>query len=245
MDPRGKWYLRSRSHFSFGTSLHNVLQRFHDSRDTGVTTTAQAVAALEESWIEAGYNSQEDMLQALSEGKDILEAYTTEVLSQPVTSQTLFVEKLFRYDLGDFVLIGRIDRIDQHEDGHLDIIDYKSGRSSVNREQLENDIAMGIYQLILKHHFPDREITATIIAIRTGDSETVSLNPDSLQLLENDLKTLGEEILNRDWQGHTPSAKPLCPQCDFLNLCQKQREFHEQYQEQFSVESKEVNSTKQ
>ncbi|HCE00424.1 MAG TPA: hypothetical protein DER07_05235, partial [Armatimonadetes bacterium] len=57
VDERGRWYIRSKSYFSFGTTLHKVLQRFHDSRDAGVQTVGQALAAYEESWIEAGFES--------------------------------------------------------------------------------------------------------------------------------------------------------------------------------------------
>ncbi|MEZ5163756.1 MAG: PD-(D/E)XK nuclease family protein [Fimbriimonadaceae bacterium] len=109
IDSRGKWYLRSKSYYSFGTSLHSVLQRFHDSGDTGVTTTAEAVAALEESWVQAGYESQEQMMQALGEGKEIVEKYVEESLAAPVTAKTLFVERCFAVIWGAlFSLVGLI-----------------------------------------------------------------------------------------------------------------------------------------
>ena len=156
IDKRGRWYLRSKSYYSFGTSLHSVLQRFHDDGDKGVTTTSEAIAALEESWIQAGYASQDEMMQALSEGKRIVENYIDNYVSAPVTSKTMFVEKLLKFDVGEFVLIGRIDRLDEREDGSLDIVDYKSGRSSVSSEDIATDLAMGCYQLLFRHHYPGK-----------------------------------------------------------------------------------------
>lgn len=228
VNPKGKWYLRSKSYFSFGTSLHSVLQRFHDSNDQGVTTTAEAVAALEESWIEAGYASQDHMMQSLAEGKQIVEMHVERSLREPVTAQTIVVEKLFRRDLGPFVLIGRIDRIDEHEDGTIEIIDYKSGRESVTESEVRDDLAMGCYQLILQEHFPGRPVTASIIAVRTGQKATAQLSPDELAQFQLEVTELGEGILNREWVDIDPLFKErLCPHCDFVSLCRQSQTFSE------------------
>ncbi|MBX3114717.1 MAG: PD-(D/E)XK nuclease family protein [Fimbriimonadaceae bacterium] len=219
VNPKGKWYLRSKSYFSFGTSLHNVLQRFHDSGDHGVTTTEEAVAALEESWIEAGYSSQDEMMQQLAEGKAIVEAHVERVMREPITAQTIVVEKLYRRDLGPFVLIGRVDRIDEHEDGTIEIIDYKSGREGVTEEEVKNDLAMSSYQLILREHFTDRKIVASIIALRSNTKATAHLDEAEMAEFQQMLTELGNQILNRDWNNEEPVPKALCPTCDFKALC--------------------------
>lgn len=225
VDDRGKWYLRSKSYFSFGTSLHTVLQRFHDSGDTGVGTADQAVAALEESWIQAGYSSQDEMMQALSEGKAIVERYIDSVSAEPTTTQTLFVEKQLRSDLVRFDLVGRLDRVDEHEDGSLEIIDYKSGRESVSVEEVATDLAMGCYQLLLRDQFPDRPVSATIIALQSGCRASATMGPDELASFRSDLTFIGSEILDRDYENVEPVPKRLCCSCDFLPLCRRHPEF--------------------
>ncbi len=225
VDARGKWYIRAKSYYSFGSSLHRVLERFHDSNDTGVTTTDEAVAALEENWIEAGYGSQEEMMQSLAEGKEILAAHVEELAKTPVTAQTLYVEKMLRKDLGSFTLIGRIDRVDEHEDGTLEIIDYKSGRQGVTEEEVKTDLAMGVYQVLLRHLHPDRNVVASIIALRTGAKATASLTEDEIAEFEGDIRALGEMILERDYANLEPVGKALCLRCDFVPLCQRHPEF--------------------
>jgi len=219
VNPKGKWYLRSKSYFSFGTSLHNVLQRFHDSGDHGVTTTEEAVAALEESWIEAGYSSQDEMMQQLAEGKAIMEAHVERVMREPISAQTIVVEKMYRRDLGPYVLIGRVDRIDEHEDGTIEIIDYKSGREGVTEDEVKNDLAMSSYQLILREHFTDRKIVASIIALRSNVKATAHLDDVEMAEFKEMLTQLGTQILNRDWDAEEPVSKALCPGCDFKALC--------------------------
>lgn len=229
IDDRGKWYVRSKSYYSFGTSLHRILQRFHDEGDSGVTTTHQAVAALEESWIDAGYASQEEMMQALSEGKDILETYIEGFRAQPVTAKTLYIEKRLRMDMGDFDLIGQVDRVDEHDGGGLEIIDYKSGRTSVEPEDISTDLAMNCYALLLAECHPNVALQGTIIAIRTGHKATHVFDVESLNEFKMDLTSLGNEILARDYESLVPVKKTLCGNdgatCDFLPLCSKHPEF--------------------
>lgn len=225
VDDRGKWYLRSKSYFSFGSTLHAVLQRFHDSGDEGVTTTHEAVAALEESWIDAGYSSQEEMMQAMAEGKEMIATYVENFKAQPVTAETILIEKQMRRDLGPFVLIGRVDRVDQHTDGTLEIVDYKSGRQSVSEEDVSTDLAMNSYALLLQEKYEGAKITASIVALRTGAKATAAFDPKDLEVFQEDLVALGVQILERDYEALVPVAKPLCADCDFLPLCRKHSDF--------------------
>ena len=64
-------------------------------------------------------------MQAMSEGKAIVEKYVEAVATLPVTAMTIWVEKQLRADLGPFVLLGRLDRVDEHEDGTVEVVDYK------------------------------------------------------------------------------------------------------------------------
>ncbi|RYG43872.1 PD-(D/E)XK nuclease family protein, partial [bacterium] len=227
IDARGKWYLRSKSYYSFGSSLHRALERFHNSEDVGVTTTQEAVAALEESWIDAGYSSSEEMAEAMGLGREIIEKATTHHLEKRPDTKTLFVERQFRYDMNEFVLIGRLDRLDERADGELEIIDYKSGRQGVTTEEVAQDVAMGVYQLLIQRKFPDRKVRATIMALRSGEEASASMTEEEMAIFEADIKLLCLEVLNKDWDELIPIFKPICPRCDFLPLCRRYEEFTE------------------
>lgn len=220
-DARGKMFLRAKSYYSFGSSLHNVLQRFHDAGDTGVETKEQVLAAYEENWIDAGFSSPEEMADAFGEGREILERYVEEAAARDTGAKTLFVEKQLREDLGDFVLLGRVDRVDEYPDGRLEIVDYKSGRSGVSEDEVATDLAMSIYQLLLKRRFQDRQVSATIIALRSGESATATLDDEQLREVEMAVKELGVEILNANWEERPIVRKSLCEHCDFLRLCRQ------------------------
>ncbi len=227
LDEKGRWYLRSKSYYSFGSTLHKVLQRFHDAGDVGVSTTEEVLAAYEDSWIDAGFASAEEKQEAFGEGKEILERHVQQTIATPSKAKVLLVEKQLRMALcEEFDLIGRVDRVDEHPDGTLEVVDYKSGRPSVSQEDVQSDLAMGIYQLLLSEKFPGRPVQATIVALRTGDRATYGLSVTDLDVLRQDLEELGKSILNKNWEETLPIAKGLCDTCDFLTLCRQYPDFN-------------------
>ncbi len=228
IDDRGKWYLRSKSYYSFGSTLHKVLEKFHNAGDTGVETVDQAIAAYDENWIDAGFSNAEEMAEAYGEGKNIIEKHIERESKRTVTSETLFVERVLKFEYDHFRLVGRIDRLDQHEDGTLEIFDYKSGRESVSAEEVADDIAMACYQLLVSKQFPDQNVKATILALRSGEQASSQMSPDELSTFEEDIYRLGCEIVSSDdFYDRVPVFKPLCRSCDFIPLCRKHPEFEE------------------
>jgi len=201
------------------------LQRFHDAGDIGVETTAQVLAAYEESWIDAGYNSAEEMAEAFGEGREILQRYVADAQAKPSEAKTLFVERQFRHDFGDFVLMGRVDRVDEYEDGTIEIVDYKSGRETVSDEDVASDIAMNCYQLLLKKKYPDRPVRARIMALRSTTSASYELVGTEFEEFERDIAYLCRMILAENFDERRPTRKPLCANCDFLVACEADPDF--------------------
>ena len=226
-DLRGRWYMRSKSYYSFGSSLHRVLERFHDSGDMGVQTVDQAAAALDESWIEAGYSSAQEMQEALGEGKRIVATYIQHEFIRNKEAKTLLVEKLFRLDMGEFDLIGRIDRVDEYPDGTLEIVDYKTRRTGITDEEVHNDLAMSCYQVLLRNAYPGRKIRACIHAVQTNERGVASLSDEEAADFHSAIQSLGLEILHRDYESMAPIYRDLCPSCDFLRLCRTHEDWEE------------------
>lgn len=221
VDPRGRPYLRSRSYYSFGTSLHRVLERFHDANDAGVSTVGDAMRIFEETWVDAGYRSQEEMEQAQGYGRRIVQEHVERTLARPTEGRVLAVERRFRTEYEDFALLGVVDRLDVYPDGRLDVVDYKSGRADVSEGDVRGDVAMGTYALLVRKVYPDRRITASIHALRTGKSATVEFDPETIETFEMDLLELSRTILGTEWDEKAPVPKTLCRSCDFLPLCSR------------------------
>jgi RecB family exonuclease len=230
VDSQGKWYLRAKSYYSFGTTLHRVLELFHRSEDNGVETTQEALAAYDENWLDAGFHSAEEMAESYHEGKEMLEHHLDQVQKRQTTAKVIAVEKMLKIDTPNFVLSGRIDRLDEHEDGTVEIVDYKSGRASVTEEEVANDISMGVYQLLVREAYPDRSVIATIYALRSGESASYSMSDQEIERFRRDITLLGDEIITQEYFDLTPRLKRLCVGCDFVPLCRRQPDFAEEWE---------------
>jgi RecB family exonuclease len=225
VDARGQWYRKQRSAYSFGTSLHSVLERFHADADRGgVPTVEQTLAVMEESWIDEGYASPEEMEEAFGEGQAILERYVDEMRALPTVGKTLLLEQSLQLEFERFRLLGRVDRVCENEDGSLEIIDYKTGRLAVSEEDVKFDIQLGCYQLLVRAEFPGRVVRATLWALKSGERASYGFSEVEAAEFRDSLEGLGNEILSANLS-LTPVKKRLCEGCEFLPLCSRQPGF--------------------
>jgi len=239
VDKLGRFYHRARAGFAFGHSLHRALDAFHNAGGAeGGVTAEQLTASLESVWIAKGYAGAEQEAAFRSEGVRILQEYHAAVESARETATVvpadetapppvppphlLFTEKSLRMDLSEHVaLSGRVDRVDEHHDGALEIVDYKSGRETVSEEDVAGSLAMGIYQTLLKHKHPDRRVFATVVALRTGAAASHELSTEERDALTAECGETGEMLRTKDWEHVLPVVNDHCPHCDFLPYCER------------------------
>ncbi len=220
VDHIGRFYQRPKAYFSFGATLHTVLQAFH--AEGARATPEEMIQQYQQSWQSAGYASAEEETQYQIEGMAALATYHDAVQQRLHTGvQTLLIEKFIQSDMGSFILNGRVDRVDRWPDGSLEIVDYKSGRLSVSQEDVANDLAMGIYQLIIKRLYPDTPVRATIYCLRSGQSATAELASTELEACEKDVRTIVQDIMATHFNSLKPQLLPICEECDFRTRCER------------------------
>lgn len=223
VDKLGRFYHRPRAGFSFGHSLHRTLETFHAAGGAAQVSLEELTATLERSWMAQGYQSEEQESAYRQEAQRLLEAYHRAAVPAEAPAATLlYAEKTLRADLSaEIALSGRVDRVDEHADGSLEIVDYKSGRETVSEDDIAGSLAMGIYQLLLHRLHPDRRIRATLVALRTGASASHEQSADEREELEAQCLEWGEAIRDRDWNSVLPVLNDHCPHCDFQPYCQR------------------------
>ena len=220
VDRIGRFYRKAKPYFSLGASLHSAIQDFHEKGGAETQTPADLEKQLEKTWISAGYSSPEEEKKQLETARKSLEIYFKSAAERK--SRPLFTERMMSCDMQEFKLIGRIDRIDEWPTGELEIIDYKSGRFSVTAEQILDDLAMGIYQIITRSRYPDRRVLSTIHCLRTGFEATVEFPEDALKRIVEITKAAAADILSTSWTGDPEVEwKDHCEYCDFANLCRR------------------------
>ena len=230
IDKIGRFFLKSKSFYSFGSTLHHVLQVFHAE---GATASIDEMLAVYRSgWIGAGYESPEQEAEYAALGEEILRSYhSSAMLRKSLGIETLFTEKQFSADLGEFVVSGRFDRLDIHPDGALEIVDYKSGRMDTSADEMSDDLAMRIYQVILRRNYPDARVIATIHALRTGHEASDEMPSERAAEFEAYLADIAAEILNRDFDEAVPKRIQICETCDFRSRCEQYWRKHKQEDE--------------
>jgi len=218
VDRIGRFYSHARPGFSFGSTLHQVLQQFHQLG--GTSTAEEMTAGLDQKWISAGYETPHQEREHHEAARDIVEAYHSAYQERALRQvETIATEKTISCDMGRFKLTGRADRIDRWADGTLEIIDYKSGRLEVLEEEVAGSLAMCCYQLIMHRLYPDAPIRGTIYCLRSGASASYSLTGDTLEEFAADIMTIGDRILDTGWEAVRPVEIEICPECDFLSRC--------------------------
>ena len=219
----GKFYHKARAGYTFGSTLHQTLQNFHEAGGSAEVTAEQLVERLETDWQSQGYRDAAHEQAHKEAAVQILETYHAAATERADVTRTFLTEKMLKWDLGPFVLTGRVDRIDEHPlDGALEIVDYKSGRLDVTEEDVKGALAMSIYQLLAKRNWPERRVFATIHALRGGVTASASYTEEEMAALEEDVRGLGLLILETDFEAARPLPLPhVCPTCDFLPLCSR------------------------
>jgi len=217
----GRFYHKARAGFTFGSTLHQTLQSFHEAGGVAALSAADLVASVEQNWQSQGYTDAAHEQQHKDDAVRILETYHAASEARAETTKVFLTEKMLKWDMGPFVLTGRIDRIDEHTDtGALEIVDYKSGRLGVTESDVKEALAMSVYQLLTKRNWPDRAVFATIHALRGGVTASASYTDDEMATLEEDTRGIGLEILEKDFDAVRPVPLPdVCPTCDFLPVC--------------------------
>lgn len=219
IDRIGRFYYTPKAYHSFGASLHRTLEDYHKAGGAETQSEEQLVERLHGVWTSLGYASTEEEEQRLEAAEEFVKHYHVE--HRVEGAQTLFTEKPLKADMGEFDLTGRLDRLDEHPDGHLEVIDYKSGRLSIEEAEVRDDLAMGIYAYLTSRSLPDRRVTGTIYCLRTGHKATVEFTPENLAEIEEGVRAIASEILQVDEDSEIePVWLPfVCPQCDYLRLC--------------------------
>ncbi|HBU06504.1 MAG TPA: hypothetical protein DEB09_00295 [Candidatus Magasanikbacteria bacterium] len=235
--------MKGSASFSFGNTIHNTLQDFYNKiqelnsvkqaslfglpvetkkSDTGeiiVPSEKELLEMYEKNWASDWYNSREQREKYYAKGKEILKIFYSSEDGKWTVPVSL--EGWFKVKVGNYIVHGRIDRIDKVADGSLEIIDYKTGKS---KETLttEDKQQLLIYQIATQTLPEYRNIgpVGQLTFYYVNDNIKTSFigeAKDLEKLQEKILKTI-TQIKSNDFTA-TPN-KHVCQYCDFKEICE-------------------------
>jgi len=148
----------------------------------------------------------------------------------PPDLEPVALEKSVRVDFGEFVVGGRVDRVDALPDGTLKVVDYKTGKFPKNEARTrEEDLASPVYARGASGAFVDLPVTVVeYLYLDTMERLVVDVDPVWQAHKDAVVTGLAQGVLAAEAGGGFP-AQPsmLCGWCDYRTRCAEGRAFLE------------------
>jgi putative RecB family exonuclease len=134
-------------------------------------------------------------------------------------STTLELEQKFVYPLSENQEIrGVIDRLARAGDGSLEIHDYKTSRRLPNSSQVTSDTQLALYELALRHRWPEVRQISLIWHYLAFDKE-IQITKTAQQLEAIKQNTLGLIKRIESTASYPTQVTPLCDWCEYKEIC--------------------------
>ncbi|MBI4252632.1 UvrD-helicase domain-containing protein [Candidatus Uhrbacteria bacterium] len=225
---------------SFGRTLHLTLQKFFEqcielerrdqqqlfkSAENLYTDNHQALPSLDtlfelydQCWIDEWFSSKRQKEEYRQRGCDILKRLHEEVSRTPMRTKALERDFIIRFgDYPDQITIkGRMDRVDECDDGTVEIIDYKTGtpKDKLTREDKEQLL---YYQIASQEVFGEHPSKLTYYYLDDGSTITFIGSDEDIQKLRSKAATIVGQIRESTFEA-TPGWH--CRFCDFRDICE-------------------------
>lgn len=204
---------------SFGKSMHGTLQAFFErsmerAEEAPFVSWDELQALYAEKWIDEWYETPQQRETYRAAGLEHLRAYYESwKIERP---HPLFLERGFTVMIGDVVLRGRVDRIDQVEGG-VEIIDYKTGKpKSLKGLSPQDKMQLMLYQLAARDIFGLEPVRLTFHYLTDNTRVSFLAKEKQLDALRD---TIGAQIQNIRARLFDPTPGFHCQFCDFKDVC--------------------------
>lgn len=136
---------KPKSFFSIGTSYHNTMEELY-KYDGKQPSLEYLKEKFNEMWVSAGYESSEEEEFYYKRGLRMCDDYYRLFINNKY-KKAYATEDYFEFVIGNTLINGFIDRIDKHDDGTFEILDYKTNPKLYTPEELVDDQQMTLYYL--------------------------------------------------------------------------------------------------
>ena len=212
----------------FGILIHQVLERFHTEAmranalgDGGAVSRPgsgtpgsldRLLFLFEAGWRRTGFGSSDDELQYRDRAVAALARYHERERS--ASSRPVWLERGFSFAIGDHQLRGRVDRVDQRDDGGYELIDYKTGE---RRGSEGGDVQLALYRLAARSAWEVEADTGSYWYVLQDERVEVPSAPDDAERVERTVLEVGAGIEGQDFEPR-PSYE-ICSWCDYRLIC--------------------------
>jgi CRISPR/Cas system-associated exonuclease Cas4 (RecB family) len=208
---------RLRPQDTAGSLLHRVLCDFFSKVPPEERETTRLIRMFEEGW-EALSPRYRRMRGVDKLRGDSLEQLAMFAEQHDLLAQPLMVEPYFQVELAVATLFGRVDRIDEQDDGTLQVIDYKTGSHSdeVDAKQLR------LYAIMAEESLGKPVTRTSFWHLDDGDTWTQEFGDEQRKLAHAELLAAVEKI--QSMSEFPPNIGQHCGHCPYLYACSERDE---------------------
>lgn len=217
-----KWYYQYRESrptlpspsLSFGSSVHGALEAFYSEPVPVAPSLPALIEMLDRSWISEGYADADEEARYRDQAEDVLRRFHAE--NAPVYRLPAAIEQRFEIDVDGVTVSGQIDRLDRHDDGSWEVIDYKTNRKLPPRSRVDANLQLSIYHLAAREVWGVEPARLTLYFLLPGQPMSTSRTQRQLDETRRRILTVAERI---DQELFEPRPNPLCGWCSFRGIC--------------------------
>jgi len=206
---------QARGKASQGSLFGETIEPFETTKGGFRVALDEAIAIFEDAWIDEWYESRERHDEYKLKGHQAVKNFWNSCAVK--APNIIGVEEPFTLILGLHSLKGKIDRIDQNEDGTVTVVDYKTGQA---KEELsaEDKEQLHLYQVALEERGVKVSSMRYIYVIDWVETEVDVLKEEKREAFLGKLQERMEAIVTSDFK---PTPEPFtCKYCDFKNICE-------------------------
>ncbi len=204
-----------------GTNIHNALEEWRRPHpETGRVRRPLLKQLLKLYDEETAKN--EVNFEAYEDGKNMILRWFGQRGSEKL--KVLHVERAFGSHKAPHILdngvpvFGFIDLVFQHEDGTIELLDYKTQRKPILQLEADQNVQAGIYLAVASEIWPDTPLRFTFDLTRYGTVTTV-WTPEKIQRFKDWLKAKYDWMVATDPDDAPATLGEGCKWCSFVDLC--------------------------
>ena len=204
---------------TFGDTIHRTMFAFYTLMQKGEHLTRETLLQLLDThWSSIGFGNKQYEEKMKAHGRELLIGFYERGYDPSIIPISL--EEAFKIKITPQLTIGgRIDRIDKHNDGTLEIIDYKTGTAPKSRD-VSNDPQLTVYALSASSGGIFRKISKKVIVsfyFFEGQIKiSATRNQAQLEAIREEIKDKAEEIKRSEF---LPTPGKHCDFCEFRLIC--------------------------
>jgi DNA helicase-2/ATP-dependent DNA helicase PcrA len=168
----------------------------------------------EEFWQADGYQSKKEREEYKQKGLKAITDYW-KAYQKEVEPKVLFLEKKFSFRIGEDIIKGTIDRVDELADGTIEIIDYKTGKEKTLDYNVKKQLIL--YQIFLEEFLNKKVSALSYYYLESGQKASFVATEKEVTKLRVEVMAEIAEIKKRNF---IAKPSPLCKFCDFNSICE-------------------------